>query len=173
MRKVLLLMLAVSLLLCHKLAWPQSSACDLTADGRVDNTDVQSAINMSLGSSPCTASIAGAIVCNVVMVQRVINARLSATISNPLGNCLTGTGAVFHSVTVKWTASSSAGVTGYKIYRGTTSGGPYSALTTVGLVASYTDNSALGGLTYYYVVTALSSGESAFSNQVQAIVPAP
>src|SRR5215472_117613 len=60
-------------------AWSQapSNACDLaTPYGTIDASDVQAAINMSLGVAPCTANIAGANVCNVVVVQRVINASL-------------------------------------------------------------------------------------------------
>jgi hypothetical protein len=171
MRKAFLPTLAASLLLFSTAAQAQSSACDLAApSGSVDDADVQSAINMSLGSSPCTANVAGAGVCNVVMVQRVINAKLSATPSNPLGNCLTGS---LHSATLNWTASTSTGVTGYKIYRGTTSGGPYTLLTTVGTVITYKDNTVQAGLTYYYVVTAVAGGESTFSNQAQGIIPTP
>ena len=63
------------------------SACDLAPPfGIVDTSDVQAAINMALGVSPCTANIVGAGICNVVMVQRVINASL------PGGTCVTGSG---------------------------------------------------------------------------------
>ena len=85
MRKAFLPILAAGLLLFSASVWAQSSACDLTSDGKVDDADVQSAINMSLGASTCTANVAGSGVCNVVVVQRVINAKLSATVSNPLG----------------------------------------------------------------------------------------
>ena len=170
MRKAFLPILAAGLLLFSASVWAQSSACDLTSDGKVDDADVQSAINMSLGASTCTANVAGSGVCNVVVVQRVINAKLSATVGNPLGNCLTGS---LHSATLNWTASISAGVTGYKIYRGTASGGPYTLVTTVGTVTTYTDNTVQAGLSYYYVVTAVASGESTFSNQVQANIPTP
>ena len=38
-----------------------------------------------------------------------------------------------------------------------------------------TDNSVVGGQTYYYVVTAVDSSgaESGYSNQTQAVVPSP
>ncbi len=44
---------------------------------------------------------------------------------------LTGTGTTTsaHSVVVGWIASTSASITGYNVYRGTTTGGPYSLLT--------------------------------------------
>src|SRR6516225_10805132 len=75
MRKALSV-LSAGLFLLSVSAWAQSNACDLNGDGKVDATDVQSAINMSLGLSGCSANVYGANVCNVVMVQRVINASL-------------------------------------------------------------------------------------------------
>jgi len=59
-----------------------------------------------------------------------------------------------HSVTLSWTASISSGVTGYRIYRGTASGGPYTILNSV-VGTSYMDASVQAGATHYYVVTAV------------------
>ena len=56
------------------LIWGQSSACDLTGDGSVNSADVTAAKNMVLNLAPCTANVYGSGVCNVVVVQRVINA---------------------------------------------------------------------------------------------------
>jgi hypothetical protein len=148
-------------------AWGQSNACDLTLDGKVDQSDVTAAINMSLGTSPCTANVFGSGVCNVVVVQRVINATPSVG-----GTCVTGT-SVAHSVALNWTASTSSGVTGYKVYRGTTSGGPYTVVATLGVATSYTDATVQSGQTYYYAVTAVGASESSYSNQAQAIIPVP
>jgi hypothetical protein len=168
MSRVLPSILAAGVLIVSTSAWGQSSACDLTADGRVDQSDVQSAINMALGLSSCSANVFGAGVCNVVVVQRVINASL------PGGSCLTGTGSVAHSVSLNWNASVSPGVTGYKVYRGSVSGGPYTLLTSLGASTNFTDNNVQSGQTYYYVVTAVSSGgESSYSNQALAIIPVP
>ena len=143
-------------------AWAQSSACDLTGDGVVDASDVQAAINMSLTFSSCTANILAPGVCNVVVVQRVINASLGQA-------CVTGSG---HSVDLNWTASTTAGVS-YNIYRGTISGGPYTFLSSAGTTTSFTDSNVQSGITYYYVVTALdsSNNESVYSNQAQAVIP--
>lgn len=70
-------------------------------------------------------------------------------------------------VTLKWTASSDA--TGYKVKRGTNSGGPYSQIGS-SIAASYTDNSLTSGTPYYYVVSAVNSaGESANSMQISAL----
>ena len=168
MRRALPSVLTAGLFFFSVSAWAQSNACDLTNDGKVDASDVQSAINMSLGLSTCSANIYGSNVCNVVVVQRVINASLG-------GTCLTGTGTVAHSVSLTWNASTSSNVTGYKVYRGTTSGGPYALLSSGGTTTSSTDNSVLSGTTYYYVVTALdsSNAESSYSNQAQAVIPVP
>src|SRR6185436_3982913 len=65
-----------------------------------------------------------------------------------------------------------AAITGYRVYRGTSSGGE-TLLTTLGNVTSYTD-AASNGTTYYYQVTALNSvGESARSNERSATPAAP
>ena len=147
-------------------AWGQTgNACDLTQDGKVDAADVQAAINMSLGISTCSANIAGVNVCNVVVVQRVISASMGAPCSTSLG---------LHVVSLTWAPSTSSNVTGYKLYRGATSTGPYTLLKSVA-ATSYTDNTVLSGQTYYYVVTAVDStnAESAFSTPVQAVVTTP
>ena len=139
------------------------NACDLNSDGAVNNTDVQLAVNMSLGTVTCTANIIGAGVCNVVVVQRVINALG--------GTCVTGTA---RAVDLTWTASTSTGVTGYRVYRSTTAGGPYTEVTTAPVTGtSFTDQIVQGGLTYYYVVRAVDSGgnQSGNSNQATAAIP--
>lgn len=148
-------------------AWGQAgNSCDLNQDGKVDVTDVQAAINMSLGVSSCTANIAGTNACNVVVVQRVVNAALG-------GACTTSTG--LHVISLNWTASTSANITGYKIYRSSTSGGSYTLLQSVGAVTSFTDNTVASGRTYYYVITAVNSSntESSYSKETPATVPTP
>jgi hypothetical protein len=146
--------------------WGQTNACDLNGDGLVNSADVQLAINMSLGLTGCSANIAGANVCNVIVVQRVVNASLG-------GACLTSTG--IHSVSLTWAASTSSGVAGYNVYRATTAGGPYTLLASAGLATSYQDNTVQSGTTYYYVVSAVdrSNNASPYSNQAQAVVPVP
>ncbi len=58
------------------------------------------------------------------------------------------------------------GATSYKVYSSTTSGGPYTAVSTTA-VPSYILTGLITGTTYYFVVTAvLSSGESPYSNVV-------
>ncbi len=85
-------------------------------------------------------------------------------------------GGVQHTVDLAWDASSSSSVTGYYMYRGTQSGGPYSRLNSSPQAATdYSDDSVASGQTYYYVVTSVdtSSQESSYSNQAKVIVPTP
>jgi fibronectin type 3 domain-containing protein len=81
------------------------------------------------------------------------------------------------SVTLAWSAPTSDGgsaVTGYRIYRSTTSGGEGATpINEVGAVTGYVDNTVSNGTTYFYEVTALNTmGESPRSNELSA-KPAP
>ena len=156
--------LALSTLLVLPDPCAASNACDLNGDGVVNAADVQAAINMSLGIAPCTAAVAGKNVCNVVVVQRIVNAWLE-------GTCLASTG--LHVVILRWTASTSAGVTGYNIYRRTELS-TYERIASPGNVISYTDTTVLSGVTYYYKITA-SSGpvESTFTATARVSIPTP
>jgi len=71
---------------------------------------------------------------------------------------------------LNWTASTGT-VTGYKIFRGVVSGGPYPLIaTTTNTLTTYTD-SGLANNTYYYVVAAYNSaGTSANSTQASVTV---
>jgi hypothetical protein len=80
-----------------------------------------------------------------------------------------------HSVNLSWARSSSPGIAGYFVYRGTTLGN-YSRLTSSPVSGdSYTDSTIQTGhdTTYYYVVTAVNlSGEQSTDSQ-PAIVTVP
>jgi len=79
-----------------------------------------------------------------------------------------------HSVALEWSASTTAGVAGYNVYRSTTSGGAYTKISTSLLAGlGFIDNTVNSGITYYYVVTAVlaSGAESAFSVQTAATIP--
>jgi ASPM-SPD-2-Hydin domain-containing protein/centrosomal CEP192-like protein len=95
--------------------------------------------------------------------------------NSPLVITLSGTGAASatHSVALNWTPGSSAAVA-FNLYRGSTSGGPYTKMNSSSLsTTSYTDTSVSAGQTYYYVATDLNTAgeESAYSNQVTAAIP--
>jgi len=96
--------------------------------------------------------------------------------NSPNSIALTGTGVsnTGHSVTLSWSGSTSSGVTGYNVYRSTTSGTSYSRISSSPTSTNkFTDASVAAGATYYYVVTAVTSGgaESAHSGQVTAVIP--
>lgn len=110
-----------------------------------------------------------------------VSASYASNASNgTVRQALTGTGVAntpppppTHSVNLAWTASTS-GVSGYNIYRATTSGGPYTKVSsTLVTGVSYTDNSVASGSTYFYVVTAVGTSgvESSFSNEVRSAIP--
>jgi fibronectin type 3 domain-containing protein len=81
-----------------------------------------------------------------------------------------------HLATLSWNASTSP-VNGYFIYRGTSSGGPYTTLNPSSLdpTTTYTDPSVQAGQSYYYLVKAVDSNnaQSAPSNEVSATIPSP
>ena len=73
-------------------------------------------------------------------------------------------------VNLSWTVPFDGGsaITGYAIYRGTTSGGE-TLLTTVAPGTTYADAAVTSGLTYYYRVLATNAeGDGATSNEVSA-----
>jgi hypothetical protein len=77
-----------------------------------------------------------------------------------------------HKVTLTWVASTSAGVTGYNVYRSTTNGNGYVKIGSTTTQLIYVDASVVNATTYYYVVTAVDvSGESGYSNPVTAVIP--
>ena len=81
-----------------------------------------------------------------------------------------------HSASLTWTASTSANVVGYNVYRGSAPGGPYMKLNSSMVAATdYTDAGVQAGQTYYFVCTAVDAtdNESGYSNEAQAVVPSP
>lgn len=141
----------------------QTNACDLNNDGVVNVVDAQLSIDMYLGLTSCTSNVDGPGVCNTDVVNKVETAALG-------GTCVT------HTVTLNWTASTSSNISGYNVYRSTTTGGPYAKVNSSLVSATtYTDSYRTPGQTYYYVATAvdINNNESVFSNQAQAAVPSP
>lgn len=65
-------------------------------------------------------------------------------------------------------------MTGYNVYRGTVSGGPYTITnTTLDSSTNFVDLSVQAGQTFFYVVTSVDAAgmESSFSNEVKAVIP--
>jgi hypothetical protein len=78
---------------------------------------------------------------------------------------LTASATAANQITLDWNAVSPA-PSQYRIYRATISGGPYSQVGSVGGgTLSFNDTGLLPGVTYYYVVRAVETCESADSNE--------
>lgn len=67
-------------------------------------------------------------------------------------------------VNLTWTAVT--GATNYNIYRSATTGGPYTQIASANVPNSYTDNTAIAGTTYYYIVRTFNGIESVNSSEV-------
>jgi fibronectin type 3 domain-containing protein len=100
---------------------------------------------------------------------------VSNATNSPLAIALSGAGTlpVSYTVSLNWTPSSST-YSGFNVYRGTTSGGPYTRVdSSIVSSTSYTDPSVTPGQTYYYVATQVDSSgmESGYSSEVSATIP--
>ena len=88
---------------------------------------------------------------------------------------LSGTGAASttYAVGLSWTPSSSS-YSGFNVYRGSQSGGPYTKVNP-SIISSptYSDSTVTAGDTYYYVATEVNTSgvESAYSSQASAVIP--
>jgi hypothetical protein len=92
----------------------------------------------------------------------------------PPAEAVTGTGVTpVYTVGLSWSPSTSD-VTGYNVYRGAASTGPFSKINpSLNSTTAYTDGTVAANQTYYYVTTAVNSSneESAPSTPAQAIIP--
>jgi hypothetical protein len=106
---------------------------------------------------------------------------VSTATNTPTAGAVSGTGtpAPVHSVSLSWTASTTSGITSYNVYRAVFASNVCGSYANVGTTASsittFTDNGPLtDGTTYCYATTGVdANGESAYSNIVQAAIPAP
>ena len=75
------------------------------------------------------------------------------------------------SVTLQWDDNADPDLSGYTVYRSTTSGGLYVAIAAELTVSAFVDNTVANGISYYYIVTAsdTSALESSGSSEVSAI----
>lgn len=116
-----------------------------------------------------TPNVSGTASANLVLASDAAN--------SPNTVPLTGVGVAppAHSTDLTWDPSQGV-VIGYNVYRGTTTGGPYTQINPV-LDAStnYTDSTVSAGATYYYVATAVDANnmQSAYSNEVKVVIPSP
>ncbi|MBU2500248.1 Ig-like domain-containing protein [bacterium] len=86
----------------------------------------------------------------------------------PVGLAATASADYDAFVDLDWTDNTEADLATYTVYRGTAPGGPYTELAAGVATSDYTDDTAVLGTTYYYVVTAVddSANESANSAEV-------
>ena len=135
-------------------------------------------------NNTCGTTVAAGASCNIVILfTPAASGSVTAwmQISDNAGTSpqvltLTGTGT--HDVILDWSASSSSGIMGYYVFRGTSPGGegstPLNSTPVSG--TSYVDQSVSAGATYYYVITAVAENgvtQSAPSNEASATVPTP
>jgi hypothetical protein len=94
----------------------------------------------------------------------------SAIYVNVVGS---GSATISHNVALNWNASPSSGVAGYRIFRGTATRGPYSAITSTVPGLTYEDANVVSGRSYYYVVAAVGTNgmQSAFSAEAPVVIP--
>jgi hypothetical protein len=117
-----------------------------------------------------TPTTTGSVTGSVSLTSNASNSPTTISLSG------TGIAATAHSTTLNWTASTSTGVVGYYVYRGTQTGGPYTKINSTAVAGTtYTDSNVTAGATYFYVVTAVDSTgtESAQSSEVSATIPTP
>jgi hypothetical protein len=123
--------------------------------------------NLTIGAQ-FSPTAAGSVTGSISIASNATGSPPTVTL---LGN---GVAPVQHSVALTWNASTSSTVTGYNVYRTTTSGSGYIKINAafVGSL-SYIDSTVQNATTYYYVTTALDSSgnESGYSNEVSAPIP--
>jgi hypothetical protein len=110
---------------------------------------------------------AGNVSGSVTVVSNATNSPATISLSGD------GTQTASHAVALTWAPSTSV-VAGYNVYRSEVSGGPYAKLdSSIVVTDSFTDSTVQGGLTYYYVVTSITSASAESPNSAQASVTIP
>jgi titin len=104
---------------------------------------------------------------------KILSMTLVTPVDGPTG--LTATATSSTEVNLAWTAPTTGTVTGYNVFRGTTSGGeslvPLNSTPLSASATSYSDTTAEPGNIYFYVVQSLSSSSPVLSNQASATTP--
>jgi hypothetical protein len=129
-------------------------------------------LNLAAGQSTSflvafAPTASGTLAGSITVVSNAANSPLVIALSG------TSTSSVGYTVSLNWTPSSST-YSGFNVYRGTTSGGPYNKVDASMIsTPSYTDAAVTQGQTYYYVATELDSTglESGYSSEVSATIP--
>jgi IPT/TIG domain len=137
----------------------------------------QSGVNVTFGGIAATSVtlVSSTEIQAVSPVSPADTVSIAVTNTDSQSAALASAFTYFHTVTLSWTAGAS-GVSGFNVYRSSTSGGPYARLNSALLSgASFSDNHVQAGQTYFYVATSVNSNnaESGYSSQARAIVPTP
>src|SRR6266700_3497948 len=128
-----------------------------TAHGNGAQSTAAGASSVTMGYSTTNSDWWGMIGADVVAAGPLTIPAAPTNLTATAGNA---------QVALSWSASS--GATSYNVKRSTTSGGPYTTISSP-TTTSYTDTGLTNGTTYYYVVSAVNTaGESANSSQVSA-----
>ena len=119
-----------------------------------------------------TATIAGLLEGTTYHFRIVAGDTNKVWVKSPDLYCTTKKKVLAESVHLNWQASNSGGITGYKVYRSTISGGYYALLGSV-IGLTYNDQAVQHGITYYYTIKAIGKSGvlSGYSNQVKAVIP--
>jgi hypothetical protein len=132
-------------------------------------------------TNTCTSVAAGSTCTIAVLFTPSATGARTASLSvsdnaggSPQSVSLSGSGN--HDVTVTWTDSTTPGVVGYNVYRGTTPGGEGSTPVNSAPVNStnFMDQTVTPGATYYYVVMAIAADDvtqSPASTETTATIP--
>ena len=153
----------------------------------INATKITGAAFSMSGATPGTTLAAGQQLTFQVSFHPVAagNSSGSLTLTSSIGTTLTmnlsgvatspSTPSTPHSVTLTWNPSTGS-IAGYRIYRGTTTGGPYVGLnSSLDTSTSYVYSSVVSGGKYFYVATSVdtSGNESTYSNEASATIPNP
>jgi len=124
------------------------------------------AISLSLATLAWPVQPALAIVSDT---ETVASTFTTETLDPPTG--LAAAAALLLRVNLSWTATVDLRATGYQVYRGTASGGPYTLITTITSRATttYQDTVPLPGQYYYVLKTYFDSWTSVNSNQASVL----
>ncbi|MDQ1712956.1 MAG: hypothetical protein QOE45_2406 [Frankiaceae bacterium] len=143
----------------------------LTPDGRVVVGYADGCVGTCAGGSGTEAqSTAMMAVISRQSTGKGLYAAFDGPSPTPGAPTLTATGGNGQ-VALSWTTPANTGtaITGYNVYRGTSSGGE-TLLTSVGVQNAYTDAAVTNGTTYYYKVAAVNAaGTGTMSNESSAL----
>jgi hypothetical protein len=149
-----------------------STTTDASGNYTINNVTPGNNLSVTASASGFTSSTLSASV--TAGTTTTLNFSLTATSSSgvPGASSLSAASSGFtHGIKLTWTAAAPNGsnVTNYRVYRATASGGPFTLITTLGNVLTYTDTGNPSFRTSYYQVVAVNvNGAGPASNTASA-----